>query len=158
MRCTADFSLTAEHVPLINPLTPHPGRWLQVFYWKMAGDYWRYRAEFASGDDRKAKAEKAKDQYEAATRAAVDQGLPPTNPIRLGLALNYSACCVVAARARRRPCERWQARGGLSAGGAGGGACIHQPPSCPPPPPCRRLLLRDPEPAAGGVHAGQDRI
>jgi len=58
----------------------------------MAGDYWRYLAEFASGDDRKAKADKAKDKYEAATRAAVDQGLPPTNPIRLGLALNYSAC------------------------------------------------------------------
>ena len=56
----------------------------------MAGDYWRYLAEFASGDDRKAKADKAKDKYEAATRAAVDQGLPPTNPIRLGLALNYS--------------------------------------------------------------------
>ena len=62
----------------------------QVFYWKMAGDYWRYLAEFATGDDRKAKAEKAKEKYEQATKTAVDQGLPPTNPIRLGLALNYS--------------------------------------------------------------------
>ena len=62
----------------------------QVFYWKMAGDYWRYLAEFASGDDRKAKADKAKDKYDQATRTAIEQGLPPTNPIRLGLALNYS--------------------------------------------------------------------
>jgi 14-3-3 protein epsilon len=62
----------------------------QVFYWKMAGDYWRYLAEFATGDDRKAKAEKAKEKYETATKTAIEQGLPPTNPIRLGLALNYS--------------------------------------------------------------------
>jgi len=62
----------------------------QVFYWKMAGDYWRYLAEFATGDDRKAKAEKAREKYEEATKTAVAQGLPPTNPIRLGLALNYS--------------------------------------------------------------------
>lgn len=62
----------------------------QVFYWKMAGDYWRYLAEFASGDDRKAKAESAKQKYEEATKVASTKGLPPTNPIRLGLALNYS--------------------------------------------------------------------
>jgi 14-3-3 protein epsilon len=29
----------------------------KVFYWKMAGDYWRYLAEFAQGDDRNSKAE-----------------------------------------------------------------------------------------------------
>lgn len=62
----------------------------QVFYWKMAGDYWRYLAEFASGEDRRAKAEKAKEKYEEATKTAASKGLPPTNPIRLGLALNYS--------------------------------------------------------------------
>lgn len=62
----------------------------QVFYWKMAGDYWRYLAEFATTEDRRMKAEKAKEKYEEATKTAVSQGLPPTNPIRLGLALNYS--------------------------------------------------------------------
>lgn len=36
----------------------------QVFYWKMAGDYWRYLAEFAAAEDRKGKAEKAKEKYE----------------------------------------------------------------------------------------------
>jgi hypothetical protein len=62
----------------------------QVFYWKMAGDYWRYLAEFATGEDRRAKAEQAKHKYEKASTTAESQGLPPTNPIRLGLALNYS--------------------------------------------------------------------
>jgi len=62
----------------------------QVFYWKMAGDYWRYLAEFATADDRKFKAEKAREKYDEATKTAQTQGLPPTNPIRLGLALNYS--------------------------------------------------------------------
>jgi len=62
----------------------------QVFYLKMAGDYYRYLAEFATADDRKAKAEKAKEKYEEASKTATSQGLPPTNPIRLGLALNYS--------------------------------------------------------------------
>ena len=62
----------------------------QVFYWKMAGDYWRYLAEFAGGEDRKAKADEAKKKYEEATKVAQSKGLPPTNPIRLGLALNFS--------------------------------------------------------------------
>lgn len=60
----------------------------QVFYWKMAGDYFRYLAEFASGEDRKEKAQKAAQKYEEATKNG--QSLPATNPIRLGLALNYS--------------------------------------------------------------------
>lgn len=62
----------------------------QVFYWKMAGDYWRYLSEFAQQEDRRAKAEKAREKYDEATKTAVSQGLPPTNPIRLGLALNFS--------------------------------------------------------------------
>jgi len=60
----------------------------QVFYWKMAGDYYRYLAEFASGEDRKEKALKAQKKYEEATKQGTS--LPATNPIRLGLALNYS--------------------------------------------------------------------
>ncbi len=37
-----------------------------------------------------ARARQAKNKYEQATKVAQEQGLPPTNPIRLGLALNYS--------------------------------------------------------------------
>jgi len=69
-----------------------------VFYLKMAGDYHRYLAEFAQADARSAQAGKAKDMYSRAEAAAEgkDEGkisgdpLKPTNPIRLGLALNFS--------------------------------------------------------------------
>ena len=47
-----------------------------------------YLAEFASGEDRKDKALKAQKKYEEATKQG--GSLPATNPIRLGLALNYS--------------------------------------------------------------------
>ncbi|KAJ7216814.1 14-3-3 protein [Mycena rebaudengoi] len=58
----------------------------EVFYHKMMGDYHRYLAEFATGDKRKDNADKS---LEAASDVAVTE-LPPTHPIRLGLALNFS--------------------------------------------------------------------
>jgi len=61
----------------------------KVFYFKMKGDYYRYLAEFAAGDDRKGAAENAQEAYKNATDTATDN-LAPTHPIRLGLALNYS--------------------------------------------------------------------
>lgn len=60
-----------------------------VFYYKMKGDYYRYVAEFKSGDDRKEAANESLKAYEAATSSA-STDLPPTHPIRLGLALNFS--------------------------------------------------------------------
>lgn len=60
-----------------------------VFYYKMRGDYYRYLAEFKAGDDRKDAADMSLEAYEAATVAA-STDLPPTHPIRLGLALNFS--------------------------------------------------------------------
>jgi len=62
----------------------------QVFYYKMKGDYLRYLAEVqtanpsTSGDA----APKAKKAYEQAWSAA--KSLKATNPIKLGLALNFS--------------------------------------------------------------------
>jgi len=53
------------------------------------GDYHRYLAEFATGDKRKDSADKSLDAYKAASDVAVTE-LPPTHPIRLGLALNFS--------------------------------------------------------------------
>lgn len=61
----------------------------KVFYHKMKGDYHRYLAEFAVGDKRKDSADKSLEAYKAATEVAQTE-LPPTHPIRLGLALNFS--------------------------------------------------------------------
>ncbi|XP_035522052.1 14-3-3 protein epsilon-like isoform X2 [Morone saxatilis] len=61
----------------------------KVFYYKMKGDYHRYLAEFATGNDRKEAAENSLVAYKAASDIALIE-LPPTHPIRLGLALNFS--------------------------------------------------------------------
>ncbi len=49
----------------------------------------RYLAEFQSGDVRKDSAAKALEAYSNASSIA-NSDLPPTHPIRLGLALNFS--------------------------------------------------------------------
>ena len=61
----------------------------KVFYYKMKGDYHRYLSEFQQNDVRKASASAALDAYQSATEVA-SSDLPPTHPIRLGLALNFS--------------------------------------------------------------------
>ncbi|XP_076024121.1 14-3-3 protein epsilon-like [Genypterus blacodes] len=61
----------------------------KVFYYKMKGDYLRYQAEFATGNDRKEAAENSLVAYKAASDIA-NTALPFTHPIRLGLALNFS--------------------------------------------------------------------
>jgi 14-3-3 protein epsilon len=61
----------------------------KVFYYKMKGDYHRYLAEFQAGDVRKASSQEALTSYDSASTIA-NAELPPTHPIRLGLALNFS--------------------------------------------------------------------
>jgi len=72
----------------------------KVFYYKMKGDYYRYLAEFLTGDDRAKVSGLADEAYAEATKIARDEtpekGLPPTHPIRLGLALNFSVFYVRA--------------------------------------------------------------
>jgi len=60
----------------------------KVFYYKMKGDYHRYLAESTTGEARQASAERALEAYKSASN--ISQELLPTNPIRLGLALNFS--------------------------------------------------------------------
>ncbi|OWB55943.1 hypothetical protein B5S28_g1832 [[Candida] boidinii] len=61
----------------------------KVFYYKMKGDYHRYLAEFAVTEQRKDAADQSLEAYKSASEVAVTE-LPPTHPIRLGLALNFS--------------------------------------------------------------------
>jgi 14-3-3 protein epsilon len=61
----------------------------KVFYYKMKGDYYRYQAEFSVADERKNVSEQSLASYKTASEIAVLE-LPPTHPIRLGLALNFS--------------------------------------------------------------------
>lgn len=53
------------------------------------GDYYRYLAEFLTGEARKDSATEAHEAYKGATDVAQTE-LAPTHPIRLGLALNFS--------------------------------------------------------------------
>jgi len=61
----------------------------KVFYLKMKGDYFRYLAEVEVGDARKEIMSNSQVAYKDAFDVAQKE-MPPTHPIRLGLALNYS--------------------------------------------------------------------
>eukprot|EP01066_Platyproteum_vivax_P012893 Platyproteum_vivax@DN5861_c0_g1_i1.p1 len=60
-----------------------------VFYLKMTGDYYRYISEFSVDEAKSNAATSAQEAYQQATTMAAEI-LPPTNPVRLGLALNHS--------------------------------------------------------------------
>jgi len=72
-----------------------------VFYLKMIGDYYRYLAEFAAADGND---KKAAQFYAQAMDIAKDK-LDPTDPIRLGLALNYSVCFYEILKDKKKACE-----------------------------------------------------
>ena len=76
----------------------------KVFYYKMKGDYHRYLAEFQAGETRKASTEDALTAYKAASEIAVTE-LPPTHPIRLGLALNFSVFYYEILNSPDRACQ-----------------------------------------------------
>ncbi|XP_021034070.1 14-3-3 protein sigma-like [Mus caroli] len=61
----------------------------RVFYLKMKGDHYRYLAKVATGDDKKRSIDSARSTYQEAKDISKEE-MPPTNPIRLGLALNFS--------------------------------------------------------------------
>jgi len=71
---------------LINHATAEESK---VFYHKMKGDYFRYKAEFTAEDKRKEASQHSLEAYQKALEIA-EAHLPSTNPIRLGLALNFS--------------------------------------------------------------------
>ena len=59
----------------------------RIFYLKLAGDYYRYLAE---SEEQKQSASSAEKCYNEGLKVA--SKLPPSNPVRLGLALNLSVC------------------------------------------------------------------
>ncbi|KAI4565928.1 hypothetical protein MJG53_009607 [Ovis ammon polii x Ovis aries] len=61
----------------------------KVFYLKMKGDYYRYLAEVAAGDDKKGIVDQSQQAYQEAFEISKKE-MQPTHPIRLGLALNFS--------------------------------------------------------------------
>jgi 14-3-3 protein epsilon len=60
----------------------------KVFYLKMKGDYFRYLAEFTAGDNHNKVANNSLGAYKEANDLGAE--LVCTNPIKLGLALNFS--------------------------------------------------------------------
>jgi len=76
----------------------------KVFYYKMKGDYYRYLAEFATGNDRKEAAENSLVSYKSASDVAATE-LATTHPIRLGLALNFSVFYYEILNSPERACR-----------------------------------------------------
>lgn len=75
----------------------------KVFYLKMKGDYCRYLAEVASGDDKKETISNSQDSYQEAYDISLN--MPTTHPIRLGLALNFSVFYYEILSNPERACE-----------------------------------------------------
>ncbi|XP_036421780.1 14-3-3 protein zeta/delta [Colossoma macropomum] len=76
----------------------------QVFYLKMKGDYYRYLAEVATGEDKKDIIYKSQEAYQAAFDISKDN-MQPTHPIRLGLALNFSVFFYEILNSPEQACE-----------------------------------------------------
>jgi 14-3-3 protein beta/theta/zeta len=74
-----------------------------VFYLKMKGDYYRYIAEVAQGDERNEIVKKSEEAYAEAYEKA--DNMETTHPIRLGLALNYSVFFYEILNDQQKACE-----------------------------------------------------
>ena len=61
----------------------------KVYYMKLKGDYYRYKCEFATGQEFTDACDKAEKIYKEASEIA-DKNIPISSSTRLGLALNYS--------------------------------------------------------------------
>lgn len=76
----------------------------KVFYLKMKGDYYRYLAEVAVGEHRKAVVEDSQKAYCEATTISKKE-MNPTHPMRLGLALNHSVFSYEILNAPEEACK-----------------------------------------------------
>ncbi|XP_034530590.1 14-3-3 protein zeta/delta-like [Notolabrus celidotus] len=76
----------------------------KVFYLKMKGDYYRYLAEVASGDEKTKIIDDSQQAYEEALKIS-QSDMDPTHPIRLGLALNFSVFYYEILNSPEKACE-----------------------------------------------------
>ncbi|EPS71830.1 14-3-3 protein 9, partial [Genlisea aurea] len=97
--CNETISVLDEH---LIPSCP-PGENF-VFYHKMKGDYYRYLAEFNTGSFKEEVADLSQKSYEVATESA-EAELPPTNSVRLGVALNFSVFLYEIRNSSERACS-----------------------------------------------------
>ncbi|CAL8298611.1 unnamed protein product [Lota lota] len=82
--CKDVLGLLDDH--LIPKATPADSK---VFYLKMKGDYYRYLAEVATGEEKDVIIKSSQEAYQEASDISAND-MQPTHPIRLGLALNFS--------------------------------------------------------------------
>tara|TARA_B110001450_G_scaffold223285_1_gene220311 strand:+ start:116 stop:694 length:579 start_codon:yes stop_codon:yes gene_type:complete len=75
----------------------------QAFFYKMAGDYYRYVAECAQGDKLETVKNGALENYQQASTKC--ESLNACNPIRLGLALNFSVFHYEVMNNHKQACE-----------------------------------------------------
>lgn len=75
----------------------------KVFYLKMKGDYFRYKAEVACGDEKKDIIGCSEKAYKEASK--ISEELQATHPIRLGLALNFSVFYYEIANNPKEACD-----------------------------------------------------
>ena len=75
----------------------------KAFFYKMIGDYYRYVAECASGDQLDTVKNGALENYQLANKSS--ESLNPCNPIRLGLALNFSVFHYEVMNDHKKACE-----------------------------------------------------
>ncbi len=73
----------------------------KAFFVKMVGDYYRYISENAKGDTLEDVKQKALKAYQDANEIT----LPPCNPIKLGLALNFSVFHYEVMKNHKAACE-----------------------------------------------------
>merc|ERR1712070_590569 len=76
----------------------------KAFFQKMIGDYYRYVAESATADTLDEVKAGALDGYEQADK--LSKGLNACNPIRLGLALNFSVFHYEVMNDHKKACEK----------------------------------------------------
>ena len=76
----------------------------KVFYLKMQGDYYRYHGEVSAGDRRNSVVDQSAKSYQEAFDCAKEK-MPPTHPIRLGLALNFSVFYYEIMNAPDKACQ-----------------------------------------------------